>query len=77
LRKNPTTIKLAEIRRLIRVAIGYYRVDEGLSDSWTSENYKKARHIPHPAHIGDSYYVRSDRAIEDIAKKILEVAVED
>ena len=72
-RKLKRTIKLAEIRRLIRVACRYYKADDGIPDSWTSRNYKKARHVPHPASMETPYYTRSSRAIEEIAEKILKV----
>jgi hypothetical protein len=78
MRTNKRTIKLAEIRRLIRKACHYYKVDDGVPDSWTSLSYSRARpvkrdkfHIPIKNY---PYYLRSTRAIEDIAQKILRLS---
>lgn len=72
------TIKLAEVRRLIRSAINWYKVDNGMLKSWTSEDYIKARLCKRKYHYDCKsdkcfYYARSSKAIEDIAKKIYEV----
>ena len=78
MRTKPKTIKLAKIRRLIREAIDWHRIDDGMPESWTTDNYQrtkkckpgKQQHFKHDCF----YYIRSDRAIEVIAKKIYEVA---
>ena len=74
MRKNPKTIKLAKIRRYIRQAIDWHKVDDGMPDFWTNENYKTARKVfmKKPA-SSYPYYIKSDKAIEIIAKKIYEV----
>lgn len=79
MRKNKRTIKLAEIRRLIRKACYYYAADEGIPTSWTSKNYQKARAVKRdknyvPIKKDCPYYTRSSRAIEEIAEKILKIA---
>ncbi len=74
MRKNKDTILLAKIRRYIRQAIDWYKVDDGSPEFYTTENYKYTR-IAHKDKNGYvvgnyPYYVRSNRAIEEIAIKI-------
>ena len=61
-----------EIRRLIREAIKWYIMDKGMPHFWSSENYKYASEVfGEKVRIGNPpYYVRSDRAIKEIAEKI-------
>ena len=75
MRVKPKTIKLAKIRRLMRSAIHWYSVDDGMPESWTSGNYVRARTCKAEYHNKCKcfYYVRSSKAIEAIAKQILEV----
>ena len=74
MRKNPETILLAKIRKHIRNAISWHKMDNGMPNSWSSKDYIHARHIRNYP-IDSPYYVRSDKAIEDIAKKILKEIV--
>lgn len=75
MRTNPKTIKLAKIRYYIREAIKWYKVDKNMPEFYTSENYKTSRkvktikQVKNP--IGDyPYYIKSEKAIRDIAEKI-------
>jgi hypothetical protein len=73
MRTNPQTIKLAKIRRYIREAIKWHKVDKGMPEFYTSENYKKSKRVKNPK-IGDyPYYVKSDKAIKNIAEKIYNI----
>ena len=69
--------KLKEIRRYIRKAIRWYRVDDGMPTHWSSLYYKMAKRMKGKTLAKDEqhyhYYTRSSRAIEDIAMKILDV----
>ena len=68
--KKPRTILLKYIRRQIREAIKWHAVDDGMPLHWSTENYKGSRRAPadiEPVY----YYVKSSRAIEAIAEKIL------
>jgi len=76
LRKNPKTIKLAEIRRLIREAIRRYNTDNGMPHFYTSDDYKKAKRVKDGTGGSDFYYVKSDLAIREIAEKIFEKCCE-
>lgn len=72
MRKNRETIKLAKVRKLIREAIRWYKLDNGMPEFYTNENWRYAkkadgRKRDYP------YYVRSSKAIEDIAKKIKKI----
>lgn len=68
--KKPRTLLLKYIRRQIREAIRWYAVDDGFPLHWSTDNYKGANRAP--ANIKPVYYyVKSDRAIEAIAEKIL------
>ncbi len=75
MRVKQKTIKLAKIRRLMRNAISWHLVDNGMPESWTSENYVRARRCKAKYHNNCKcfYYVRSSKAIEAIAKQIYEV----
>ena len=68
------TKKIKEIRRLIRKAIRWHRIDDGMPTFWSNENYKYAkRHKELTLQQSEKnyiYYTRSSRAIEDIANKI-------
>ncbi len=79
MRVKPKTIKLAKIRRLMRNAIHWYKVDDGMAESWTSENYIKARKCKAKYHNNCKcfYYVRSSKAIEAIAEQIHEAVKND
>ncbi len=70
---NLRTLILKKIRKRIRQAISWYKVDEGLPNHWTTKNYKGARFIRKDKVIYSNYpyYVKSDKAIEKIAEKIL------
>ncbi len=74
MRKNKDTILLAKIRRYIRQAIDWHKVDDGSPEFYTSENYKYTRLAPKDRKgyiIGNyPYYTRSSKAIEEIAIKI-------
>lgn len=77
MRTNPKTIKLAKIRYYIREAAKWHRIDKGMPEFYTSENYKKSRRVKNPK-IGDyPYYVASDRAIREIAEKIYSLMEEN
>lgn len=71
MRVKTKTVLLARIRRHIRKAIDWYKIDNGMPKFWSSEKYKYVR-LKHGIDGDYPYYVRSDRAITDIAKKILE-----
>ena len=78
MRVKPKTIKLAKVRRLIRSAIHWYKVDDGMPESWTFEDYVRARLCKAKYHNNCNsskcfYYVRSSKAIEAIAEQIYEV----
>ena len=78
MRKNKETILLAKIRRHIRKAISWSKVDDGMPHFYTTENYKGARKCSITPAIGIyPYYSKSAKAIEDIAKKILKDIKED
>ena len=70
MRTNEDTIRLAKIRRHIRVAIAWHRVDRGMPHFYTSENYKRARRVKEPSIGNHPYYVKSEKAIREIAIKI-------
>ena len=74
MRTNPKTIKLAKIRRYIREAIAWHKVDKGMPEMWSSDNYRKSKWITKGG--TDFYYVKSDRAIRDIAEKIYQLMEE-
>ncbi len=77
MRKNNKTIKLAEIRRLIRLACRWYESDKGMPTFYSSDNYKQAKRMKGLILRKDEqdyvYYTKSNRAIEEIARKIYEV----
>jgi hypothetical protein len=70
MRTNPKTIKLAKIRRYIREAIKWYKVDKGMPEFYSTENYKTSKRKKYPVKGDFPYYVKSDEAIRDIAEKI-------
>jgi len=70
MRTNPKTIKLAKIRRYIREAIKWHNTDNGFPHFYTSDNYKRTKKVEDGTGGSDFYYVRSNRAIEEIAEKI-------
>ena len=75
MRTNPRTIKLAKIRRYIRQAAKWRKVDNGLPYFYTSENYKRSKRVTKVDGVIGSYpyYIKSDRAIAEIAEKIYEL----
>lgn len=79
MRTNLRTITLAEIRRQIRNATKWYDLDSGLPHFYSSENYKRSKRI----YIRDirnkdyPYYVKSDKAIAEIAEKIYNLVKKD
>ena len=73
MRKNPKTIKLAEIRRHIREAIKWYNNDNGMPHFYTTDDYKKSKRVKDGTGGSDYYYVKSNRAIREIAEKIYEI----
>ena len=70
--KNPRTLLLKYIRRQIREAIKWHEVDDGQPNFWTTDNYKGSRLVKRPVQKHYPYYVKSNRAIEKIAERILE-----
>jgi len=76
MRTKPETILLARVRRLLREAARWYKMDNGMPKFWKTENYKTTIKAPRnkEGYIqGDfPYYTRSSKAIEEIAKKIVE-----
>lgn len=80
MRKKVKTIKLAKIRRLIRTAIDWSKIDDGTPTHWSSKNYKKAIRMRGKILLKKEknfiYYTRSSRALENIAKKIYKIARE-
>lgn len=67
---------LRRIRRHIRSAIAWYDVDHGIPSFYNSKSYMHAKKCdPFDSKIYEStpYYVRSSKAIEDIAFKILKL----
>ena len=72
MRVNQKTKDLAYIRRQIREAIRWYKVDCGMPHFYTTENYKGARLVTDVKKGNWPYYSKSDRAIEEIAKRIYE-----
>jgi hypothetical protein len=73
---NPETKKIKEIRRLIRKAINWHKMDNGMPHFYSSENYKFAKkHKGLVLKVDERdkfkfYYTRSSKAIEEIAKEI-------
>ena len=73
---NNKTKKIKEIRRLIRRAINWHNMDDGMPHFYSSENYKfTKKHKGLTLKVDERekfkfYYTRSSRAIEDIAKEI-------
>ncbi|KKK64615.1 hypothetical protein LCGC14_2982400 [marine sediment metagenome] len=72
MKKNKDTIILAKIRRYIREAIKWHKVDDGMPEFWTTKDYKGSKPIKGiDSDISNSfYYTKSGKAIEEIAKKI-------
>ena len=66
-----------EIRRLIREAIKWNKVDNGMPTFWSSENYRRARRMKGLTLAKDEqhyvYYIKSERAIKEIAEKIFKI----
>lgn len=77
MRVKKETIRLAKIRRLVREAIRWYLVDDGMPTFWSTLNYRRSKHMKGKTLGKDEqhyeYYVKSSRAIEDIAKQIAEL----
>lgn len=72
MRIKQKTKELAYIRRQIREAINWHKIDNGIPHFYTTENYKGSRRVKgHNVKFGKySYYSKSSRAIEEIAKRI-------
>ena len=76
MRVKKETILLAKIRRLIREAIHWHKTDDGMPCFWSSENYPRAKLLRSYNMLKPKsypYYVKSDRAIKDIAERILKL----
>lgn len=76
MRKNKETIILAKIRRQIRNAIQWSKVDDGYAHFYTTRNYKYATKLQSPVTGNYPYYNKTTQAIEDIAKRILKIVRE-
>ncbi len=75
MRKNKETILLAKVRRYIREAIKWSNVNNGMCSFYNTDNYKRSKRlttkqVQNPK-VKDFYYTKVDRAIEEIAKKIV------
>lgn len=70
MRTNPKTIKLAKIRRYIREGIVWFNTDNGMPEFYSTENYKTSKKKKYPVHGDFPYYVKSNRALREIAEKI-------
>jgi hypothetical protein len=77
MRTNPKTIKLAKIRRYVREAIKWFNTDNGMPEFYSTENYKTSKNKRYPVHGDFPYYVKSDRAIRDIAEKIYNLMIQE
>jgi len=78
MRKNKKTITLAKIRRYIRQAINWSKVDNGMSHFYSHDNYKisSLKIYPETQDKNYPYYSKTTKAIEEIAEKIYDI-VED
>lgn len=75
MRVKQTTKDLAYIRRQIREAIKWHKVDDGMPYFYTTDNYKGGRRVKpvKGENVGYyPYYTKSNKAIEVIAEKIYE-----
>ena len=70
MRINQKTKELAYIRRQIRNAINWNKVDDSMPNHWTTENYKRSKYVKPPVKGNYPYYTKSSRAIEVIAERI-------
>jgi len=73
MRKKEETIRRAKIRKYIRDAIKWHKTDKGyIGYFWTSDDYRysKKADVQKMYKKTYPYYVKSNRAIEDIAIKI-------
>jgi len=72
--KNKETIIKKKIRKYIRDAIRWNKVDNGMPTHWSSDDYKRAKKmkgmILKKSEQHYVYYTRSERAIKEIAEKI-------
>jgi len=79
--KNKDTIIKKKIRRYIRDAIQWNKVDNGMPTHWSSENYKRAKKMKglvlKESEKDYVYYTRSERAITEIAEKIFKLCKDD
>jgi len=76
MRRNKKTIVLAKVRRYIRQAIDWSKVDDGGSHFYSHENYKYASKIEYNERNRDKhypYYSKKTKAIEEIAEKIYDI----
>jgi len=81
MRTKPETILLAKIRRLIREAIDWYKVDNGMPTHWSTLNWRRAKAMEgmtlKQKEKDYVYYIKSSKAIEEIAIKILNEVKQD
>ena len=74
MRKNKKTIILAKIRALIRKTARRYNLGNEIDSLhfWDREDYRRAKRVTKKKRmIGNyTYYSKSTRAIEDLAKEI-------
>ena len=80
-RKFKRTIILSKIRRHIRNACDWHKIDDGMPSSWKSENWKYTKKCKagKQQHFGHNcfYYSRSDKAIEEIAEKVYNIVINE
>jgi len=79
MRTDPTSIKLAKVRRYIRDAIKWHHMDNGMPHFYTSNDYRRAKAVcQKDVMIGNyPYYIKSEKAIKELAEKIYDVVIED
>ena len=78
--KNKETIIKKQIRRHIRNAIQWHKLDDGMPTHWSSDNYKRSKRMKglvlKKSEQHYVYYIRSERAIKEIAEKIYKLVKE-
>jgi len=81
MRRKKKTVTLAKVRRLIRKACDWKKMDNGMPHFWKTEDYVHTRPAPKNDRgfvEGDyPYYTRSSRAIEKIAEQIYNLIKEE
>ncbi len=72
MRKKQSTIDKAWIRRQIRLAIRWDKVNDSMPCFYSTDNYKQAKQLKYgkKGFHDKYYYTKSTRAIEEIAEKI-------